>query len=112
MALLAQRNVCLCIAGDGDLLGNGFHALMPGCDRVTAVRDIFNLVISCAVGLSEVRRRRDDNEAGHLRMYVAYHRYDSGIVEFEGTRLPLRPGAEVMRELLITANVSPDQVVR
>ena len=61
-ALLAKRKVCLDVAGNGDLLGSGFQPLVPSGDRVTTVRNVLNFVISCAVGLGEIRRRRNYNE--------------------------------------------------
>src|SRR2546427_11879958 len=45
-------------------------------------------------------------------MDVAFHRHRPGIVEFKGTCLSLGPCGEVVPQLLVTANGSPEHVVR
>src|SRR5712691_12025384 len=85
--------------------------LTPGLEGVLPRRNILDLEVAVLIGYRKVRRRHDNDIAGHLRMDVAEQGGCSRIVELERLLLAFWPSAEVVREFLVAADRRPIDVV-
>src|SRR5450432_403556 len=110
--LLAQSEIRLALAGHGDRLGLVLGALVPGGDRIASVGNIFNLVTSGLVSDGKVWGGGYHDVSRHFGMDIAQQRHGARVVELEILLLPLRPSAEVVRQLLVAADRDPKSVVR
>jgi hypothetical protein len=81
VALLAECEVGLGVAGDRNWLGLVLNSLMPADDVVLTVGNVFDLVVPTLVGNGVVRCRHHNDVAGHLSMYVAQQGRDARLIE-------------------------------
>src|SRR5512133_789821 len=69
--LLTQSEIRFGVARDRHRLGLVLGAFMPSSNRVTAVRNVLNLVLARLVAGGVVGRGHDDDVCRHLRVNVA-----------------------------------------
>src|SRR5205085_8637115 len=102
--LLLDREVngCCCTAEIHGLC-SWLSVFAPGLQRIFSGRNVFDLKIAFLVGHSKIRRGDNDDVARHFRMDVAEQRSHTEIIELERFLLALRPSAEIMRELFVSA---------
>src|SRR5208283_898425 len=110
-SLLTQGEIRFTPAGYSDGLGLIFRAFMPRRYRVTAVGNVFDLVIAAVVGYGKIGSWADNDICRHFRMYVAEQRHRAHLVEGEGTLFTLGPGSEVVSCFLVGADRSPEDVM-
>src|SRR5437667_2568041 len=111
-SLFAQREIRLALAGHSHGLGLLLGALVPRGHGIASVRNIFNLVTSGLVSDGKVWCGGYYDVSRHLGMDIAQQRHGAGIVELESLLLTLRPGTEVVPQLLVAADRDPESVVR
>ena len=110
-SLLRQGEIRFALARNGDGLGLILRAFVPRRDRIAAIGNVFDLVVPAVVSLGEIRSWADHDVSRHLRMHVAEQRHDARLIERERTLLTLGPRAQIVSELLVAADRSPEDVV-
>src|SRR6516165_10565537 len=89
-----------------------FCSLMPCSHAVSAIRDILDLVFARFIRNNKIRRWRDDDIAGHLRMHVAEEGNHTRVIEFEASLFSLWPRGHIVTQLLVPTDRDPEDVVR
>src|SRR5579864_6938115 len=92
-SLLRDGEICFAAASHGDRFRLILRALVPHRDRITSVRDVFDLVVAAVICLGEIRCWAYYKISRHVRVYVAEQRHYPGLVESEGALFTLGPGA-------------------
>src|SRR5439155_20618668 len=83
----------------------------PSLQRVLSRGNILDFETAVFVGHSKIRRRHNDDVARHFGMHVAKERSRAEVIELERFLLTLRPGAKIVRELLVSADRRPVNIV-
>src|SRR5512133_329770 len=110
--LLTQSEIRFGVARDRHRLGLVLGTFMPSSNRVTAVRNVLNLVLARLVAGGVVGRGHDDDVCRHLRVNVAEKWGCSRTIKLEGPLLSLWPSSQVVPKFLVAADRSPKDVVR
>ena len=92
-------------------LSGRFAFFAPRLQCVVSWGHILDGEISVFVGDRKIRGRHDHDIARHFRMHIAKKRCYAEVVELECFLLTLRPGAHVVRELLVSTDRRPINVV-
>jgi hypothetical protein len=98
---LAEGEVCSRFSPHRQWLGLALGAFMPGRERVTAIGNILDLVITAVIRLGKVGRWTHNHISRHFRMNVAEKRHHSGLRERERTFLTFRPGSGLIGSRLV-----------
>src|SRR5579871_5472553 len=101
-ALLRERKIRLGASRDGYLARMGLSPFLPRGHRVGSVGNVIDLVVARSVRLGEIRSRRNHDVGFHLGMDVAQQRNYTGRVELEVALFAMRPGAQVVAQLLVS----------